>query len=57
MYPAVIVHWIIYEMLSQAHVIERSVLIICSVVAGTSLVALYWICNVVLMSPNSSCPK
>lgn len=39
-YPAVIVHWIIYEMLSQVYVVERSLLIMCSALAGTSLVAL-----------------
>lgn len=54
-YPAGIVHWIIYETLSQIHVVERSVLIICSLLASTSLVALSWTCNVFFTSPDSSC--
>lgn len=56
-YPVVIVHWIIHETLCQIHVVESSVLIICSLLASTSLVALSWMCNVFFTSPDTSCPN
>ena len=39
-YPSVIVHWIIYEMLRQVHVVGGSVLIICSALAGSTLLGI-----------------
>ena len=39
-YPSVVVHQIIYGMLSQVHVVGGSVLIICSAMAGSTLLGI-----------------